>query len=544
MLLSRLSQLPVTLLSLIGFWPTQLPENIVDVGYAKYASTYRLGEYSIGYLGIPYAKPPVGERRFHSPVPLGEERREKGSRIVDVSRYPNFCIQGGREGLPGGAGSEDCLKVNIYKPVNATRESALPVMVFFHGGGYTFGNPRSFPFEHWINQSPNIVIVSVYYRVGSFGFLAPPITDSETGDFDLNAGFHDQIEALRWVQRNINSFGGDPDRVTIDGHSAGGSSVLLHLVREGSSNERLFSAAIAQSVYRVPVPKVEQQEALFDFYAFDAGCGNGNISEKMSCLRRADIRALVKAQDAAETLAVFTSPYRFFRPVVDGKLIRDYPTRLLMNGRFVRVPLLVGATSNETSLPEQDLETGLRWLYPALSDDDVAEFLEVYPGEQFRSFPERFRVTTGESVFICARPLMGRAFNEADTDVWAYRYDQPNPVLGSSVVAHSAESWMMFNGTKTGNNGTATFTPLDENQLAFSRELIAYWISFVRDYNPNTYKLDGSSEWPGYDATSGSRQMVLRQGKDGDSGSRVENEEAAVKKRCDFVYGKVDKEQN
>ncbi|KAJ8072175.1 hypothetical protein PM082_015733 [Marasmius tenuissimus] len=544
MLLPSLSQLPIALLSLIGVWPTRLPENIVDVGYAKYRSTYRLGEYSIGYLGVPYARPPVDERRFRSPVPLEVERRKKNSAIVDVSNYPDFCIQGGRDGLPGGAGSEDCLKVNVYKPVNATHESALPVMVFFHGGGYTFGNPRSFPFEHWINQSPNIIIVSVYYRVGSFGFLVPPITNSETEDFDLNAGFHDQIEALRWVQRNIKSFGGDPDRVTIDGHSAGGSSVLLHLVREGSSSERLFSAAIAQSVYRVPVPKMEQQEALFDFYALDAGCGNGNISEKMSCLRKADVGALVKAQDAAETLAVFTSPYRFFRPVVDGKLILDYPTRLLMNSHFVRVPLLVGATSNETSLPEQDLETGLRWLYPALSDDDVAEFFEVYPAEQFGSFSERFRVTTGESVFVCARPLMARAFNEANTDVWSYRYDQPNPVLGSSVVAHSAESWMMFNGTKTGNNGTATFTPLNENQRAFSRELIAYWISFVRDYNPNTYKLDQSPEWPSYDVDLGSRQMVLHQGQDGDSGSHVETEDAAVKKRCDFVYGKVDEEQN
>ncbi|KAJ8072152.1 hypothetical protein PM082_015710 [Marasmius tenuissimus] len=199
---------------------------------------------------------------------------------------------------------------------------------------------------------------------------------------------------------------------------------------------------MAQSVYRVPISKVEQQEALFDFYALDTGCGNGNISEKMSCLRRADVRALTKAQGAAETLAVFTSPYRFFRPVVDDKPIRDYHTRLLMNGQ---------ATSNETSLPERDLETGLRWLYPALSNDDVAEFLEVYS--------ERLRVATGESVFICARPLMGRAFNEANTDMWAYRHEQPNPILGSSVAAHAAESWMMFNDTNTGNNGTATFTP-------------------------------------------------------------------------------------
>ncbi|KAL0566554.1 hypothetical protein V5O48_015456 [Marasmius crinis-equi] len=335
MLLSQLVQLPLVLLQ--SLLRIQLSDHIVDVGYAKYTSNHRLGEYSIGYLGVPYADPPIGDNRFRAPVPLKEVKR-KSKEIVDLSSYPEFCIQGGRDGLRGGAGSEDCLKLNIYKPVNATRNSALPVLVFFHGGGYTFGNPRNFPFDHWINQSPNILIVSVYYRVGSFGFLAPPTTESNT--HDLNAGFLDQIEALRWIQRNIRSFGGDPARVTIDGHSAGGSSVLLHLLRE--EEEKLFAAAIAQSVYRVPVPRVDQQRELFDFYANEAGCHESNVSEQMECLRKADVSALTRAQDNSETSVTFTSPYRFFRPVVDGKIIRDYPTRTLLKGQSARVPLLVG----------------------------------------------------------------------------------------------------------------------------------------------------------------------------------------------------------
>ncbi|KAL0565380.1 hypothetical protein V5O48_016647 [Marasmius crinis-equi] len=184
--------------------------------------------------------------------------------------------------------------------------------------GYTFGNPRNFPFDHWINQSPNILVVSVYYRVGSFGFLAPPTIESNT--HDLNAGFLDQIEALRWIQRNIRSFGGDPARVMIDGHSAGGSSVLLHLLCE--EEEKLFAAAIAQSVYWVPVPRVDQQRELFDFHANEAGCHEGNVSEQMECLRRTDVSALTRAQDNSETSVTFTSPYQIFRPVIDGKIIR------------------------------------------------------------------------------------------------------------------------------------------------------------------------------------------------------------------------------
>lgn len=122
--------------------------------------------------------------------------------------------------------------------------------------GYVYGNPRNWPFDHWVQQSPNVVIVSVYYRLDSFGFLSTPeFGDSTLGD--LNAGFSDQIQALRWVQSNIAAFGGDPSRVTINGESAGGSSVELHLVTK--NKEKLFSAAIAQSVYRTPLPTPEQQ---------------------------------------------------------------------------------------------------------------------------------------------------------------------------------------------------------------------------------------------------------------------------------------------
>lgn len=123
--------------------------------------------------------------------------------------------------------------------------------------GYRNGNPRNWPFDHWVKQSPNIVVVSVYYRLSSFGFLATPaFRDTANGDF--NAGFLDQIQALKWIKENIGSFGGNADKVTINGQSAGGSSVELHLV--ANEGEQLFSQAIAQSVYRSPLPTPEQQE--------------------------------------------------------------------------------------------------------------------------------------------------------------------------------------------------------------------------------------------------------------------------------------------
>lgn len=163
-----------------------------------------------------------------------------------------------------------------------------------------------------------MVIVSVYYRLDSFGFLTvPELGNSALGD--LNAGFQDQIQALKWVQQHINAFGGDPSKVTINGESAGGSSIELHLVAH--EGQKLFSQAIAQSVYRAPLFEPEQLrvsapsphrfikvmlltpllQPLFDFYTAQAGCGTGSVSvaSRLACLRKASVSALARAQDAA-----------------------------------------------------------------------------------------------------------------------------------------------------------------------------------------------------------------------------------------------------
>ncbi|THU75852.1 Carboxylesterase, partial [Dendrothele bispora CBS 962.96] len=205
--------------------------DIVDTGYAKYLGN-RSFPNTVAYLGLAYAEPPLGDRRFRAPLPLNETRvrEETGGGVVDATEYPNFCVQGPIGGTDmGGAGTEDCLKINVYAPVGAARGDDLPVLVYIHGGGYVFGNPANWPFDHWIHQSPNVVIASVYYRLDSFGFLShPQFRDGVIGD--NNAGFLDQVEALKWVQRNIAAFGGDPEKVTINGESAGGGSVLFHMV--------------------------------------------------------------------------------------------------------------------------------------------------------------------------------------------------------------------------------------------------------------------------------------------------------------------------
>ncbi|KDR78646.1 hypothetical protein GALMADRAFT_64536 [Galerina marginata CBS 339.88] len=516
--------------------------DIIDTGYAKYLGN-RSYPNTVAYLGIPYAEPPVGNRRFRAPLPLNKARvtRESNGAVVDATKNPNFCIQGTTGGGDaGGAGSEDCLNVNIYAPVGAKKGSNLPVLVYIHGGGYVYGNPANWPFDHWINQSPNVVVVSVYYRLSSFGFLAAPaLRDAVNGD--LNAGFLDQIQALKWVQENIASFGGNPSQVTINGESAGGSSVELHLV--ANEGQKLFSGAIAQSVYRTPLPTAEQQVPLFNFYASRAGCVTGSATAQLACLRKASVSALARAQDAAVTSAFTASGYNVFHPVIDGKTIADFPTKLIQAGKFAKVPLIVGATTNETLSGGSDIPTALKSFFPSLPDADVNALLQAYPLSDFASLSAlQFQTVTGDSQLRCARSILGDAFGKA-TKSWTYRYNQRNP--GASAVFHASENYMMFKGTSTGFNGSTTFNAMSPTENAFAEELIAYWLSFVRSGDPNKFKLSRSPVWSPF--TSQSSRIVLQEAPANTttaSGSFVEKQGTEETTRCNLVAGQVLAQQN
>ncbi|KAK0222838.1 alpha/beta-hydrolase [Armillaria nabsnona] len=538
MALIRLSLFVASLSWLAHFLVFANDRLIVDIGYAKYRGNLSYPN-TVTYLGIPYAEPPLGDRRFRAPVPLDTAQiaLEANGAVLDATSYPDFCIQGSTgAGDAGGAGSEDCLKINIYSPING---SNLPVLVYIHGGGYVYGNPANFPFDHWVHQSPNVVIVSVYYRLSSFGFLAiPEFADTINGDF--NAGFLDQIQALKWVKRHIGAFGGDSSRVTINGQSAGGSSVELHLVAH--EDESLFSGAIVQSAYRTSLPLPERQIPLFNFYSKRAGCESSSISSKLQCLREANVSTLAGAQDAAAS--DFAGPYNAFHPVVDGKILTAFPTMSMALGHVARVPLIVGATSNESYVPGYDIPSSLKILFPGLDEQDTDDYLLAYPSSDFDSEEQRLAAAAGESLNRCCRQILASAYSSKGINTWTYRYNQPNPTSGSpNIVAHAAENWMMFLGSNTGYNGSATFSSMTPEETAFSEELIAYWLSFVRAKDPNTFKLERSPVWDRFSLDE-KRQIVLQQDSATMSGSFVELADEKEVARCQFVAGKVEKEQN
>ncbi|KAF8576476.1 alpha/beta-hydrolase [Ramaria rubella] len=513
----------------------------VDTGYAIYIGNHSRSN-TAAFLGIPYAEPPTGEGRFRAPVPLDTAKLQQNKTIFDASEYPEFCVQGTTgSGDAGGAGSEDCLKVNIYAPVNATKESKLPVLVYIHGGGYIYGNPANWPFDHWIEQSPNVVVVSVYYRLTVFGFLAhPALADPSIGS--LNAGFLDQVQALKWVQSHISAFGGDPGKVTINGQSAGGSSVELHLVAN-EGNAPLFTGAITQSVYRKGLPTAEQQLPLFEYLLQNTSCSLPTPAEQISCLRQVSISALIRSADSAGEF--FPGSFNVWIPAIDGTVLTEAPTKLILEDKWAKVPVISGATSNETGF-SGNISADLTAFFPLLSSTDIQEFLNEYPESEFTNSKQRGDTITGELELRCGRELLGGAAAKANLPAFAYRYNQPNPSFGDDVdVEHAAENWMMFLGTNTGFNGSTVFTGLDPVETAFSEELIAYWLSFVRSSNPNTHKLSRSPAWSSFSLQPlhlGNRQVLQQDPNNTTTTSGVEFEEEPLleAQRCEFGFGKVD----
>ncbi|KAF7289183.1 Aldolase-II domain-containing protein [Mycena indigotica] len=524
--------------------------NIVDLGYARYLGNLSFPN-TVAFLGLPYAEPPLDNLRFRAPLPLNTARLaiEAKGRVIDATQYPDFCVQGstgGKCGDAGGAGSEDCLKVNIYAPAGAKAGDNLPVLVYIHGGGYFFGNPANWPFDHWIHQSPNVVIVSVYYRLDAFGFLSHPEFSADPALGDHNAGFQDQVLALKWVQKHISKFGGDATKVTINGESAGGSSVELHMVANSDKGKNLFRGVIAQSVYRTPLARPEQRVAQFNLFASQAGCGPGSTTEQMKCLRQASVSALARAQDATAGSSTLTG-YKLFQPVLDGKTFSDFPTNTFGAGRgFSDVPIIVGATTNETLSGGSSIPDALKSFFPSMSNDDANKLVAAYPVSQFAdSTALQFQAATGESELKCARHVIASAVSQrGKAKVWTYRYNQPNPTSGSPAVSHAAENWMMFLGVNTGVNGTRQFTPQTPIETAFASELIAYWLSFVRALDPNTHKLARSPFWKPF-SVSDKERMILQEGPEPNaSGSFLELQSGEETGRCDSVAELAGAQQN
>ena len=457
------------------------------------------------YKGIPYADPPVGDLRWKPPRTVKPWRG-----VRDCFEFGAACPQtvplllaAIPEMSIGAPLSEDCLFLNVWAPA-AAKSAKLPVLYWIHGGGFVMGAASQPLYDAEELARLGCIVVSVNYRIGLFGFLAHPALSSESPDHvSGNYGLLDQIEGLRWVRRNIAAFGGDPQRVTIFGESAGGISVLCLMVAPEARG--LFNGAIAQSATALDLIPVGGQNPAKPDTAEQIGrrliaaCGLGDSTDPRQ-MRQLDARLLVKAAPVDGGPFRPGSPLRFkppsvvVGPAVDGHLIPDRPTRLFAVGREHPVPLIIGNTRDEMALflltarmPAD--EAG----YLKTLKEDFGEFAapiaQAYPaGDASQIRSAAVQLATDLSFSVEAR-FIARSHAAAGNKVFRYQFSRG-----------TRRGFLQFLGAHHGADVAFVFQrPLgrDEQELRISRTIGQYWTHFAATGDPN---VQGVPPWPAYRA--------------------------------------------
>jgi para-nitrobenzyl esterase len=435
------------------------------------------------YLGLPFAAPPVGDRRWRPPAPAAS-----WTSVRDAATFAPACPQKGvsMPGEPPPQTSEDCLYLNVWTP---RRRSAkpLPVMVWIHGGGYANG-ATALPL-YWGDRlaERDVVVVSINYRLGPLGFLAHPELSLEGGGSSGNYGLMDQIAALEWVRRNVAAFGGDPRNVTIAGQSAGAMSVSLLMASPRA--EGLFQRAIGQSggVFE-PLqlaPSYRLAQAQTDGAAYAASLGAGSL-------------AALRALPASRLLDGRASSVS--HPVVGDAVLPLSPYEAYVAGRQTKVPILVGDNADEArSLIDPGPVTAatfpadLQRAWGPLPPSIVAAYPFTTDEEARRARLDLERdLRFGWDMRAWAR-LQTRA---GGPPAYAYRFGQSPPFPAGSPRAgwgpsHFAELWYIFDH-------------LDQEPWAWSAAdrkladvMAGYWVNFARSGNPNG---PGLPPWPAHGA--------------------------------------------
>jgi para-nitrobenzyl esterase len=451
------------------------------------------------FRGLPYAAPPTGARRWRAPQPAAS-----WSGVRDATVFAPSCPQPANLFAPAGPQSEDCLYVNVYAPAATNLASGHhPVMVWIHGGGFVEDGARNY--EPTQMAADGTVVVTVDYRLGALGFLAHPALASRPGGPAGNYGLMDQQAALGWIQRNISAFGGDPHNVTISGESAGGTSVLMHLVATGSRG--LFQRAIVQSgAFALDQTPLASAEAFGQSFAAKVGCAN----ETAACLRAAPLSRLLE-----------DFPGAAIPGVIDGDVLKESIRSALTAGRFARVPFLnghnhleeaifvlgthsvvsggtfVGITSPVTVANYQsELQTALD-----VSSARAAAIAALYPAPSDQLAPFALSAAVGDANFACPDYQVD-TWTAPHVPTFAYEFDDDNApprYAPIPVATHGSEIQYLYALPNAPIPG-----PLNPTEQQLSRAMQAAWASFAANGDPSTAALP----WPSFNSTGNGMQLV------------------------------------
>jgi len=440
------------------------------------------------FRGIPYAEPPVKELRWRAPVPA---RPWKGTR--DATRFGPACVQPpSRPGSIYSLGdalptSEDCLSLNVWTPADA--ENA-PVFVWIHGGSLVAGSSREPMYDGARLAAQGLVVVSINYRLGVLGYLAHPDLSAESADgVSGNYGLLDQIEALRWVQRNIAAFGGDPGNVTIAGESAGALSVMYLLAAPPARG--LFHKAIAQSAYMITTPAL--REAVHGLPAAE--------ESGLEMSRKIGVRGLprLRAMDPLElTVKAAMSGFLPFGNV-DGKVLPAQLVEVFDRGQQAPVPLLAGFNEGEIRslrflLPPQPADAGSYEAAIRAAYGDLAEaMLARYPATDL---DEAMLATTRDAMYGWTAERLVRKQAELGLPSYLYYFDHGYTAANEAGLHafHAAELPYVF-ASHERTTPLWPKAPSTPGEQALTAAISGYWASFARSGKPVA---PGQPDWQPY----------------------------------------------
>jgi len=435
------------------------------------------------FLGIPYAKPPVGELRWAPP-----QKPESWTAPRSTKEYGARCAQLESTVLQNAASdTEDCLYLNVWAPAAAPKQK-LPVMVWIHGGGNVNGS-ASEPVPYLLTghfysgehlAARDVVVVSLNYRLGVLGFLSHPQLSGE-GGHSGNQGLLDQQLALAWVKQNIAQFGGDPSNVTIFGESAGSLDVCLHVASPKSRG--LFQRAISQSggcTTLQTTSAVAQQRS-------------AELAQKLGC-NGDDSLACVRGKSTSELLAAATGIS--FGPIVDGAFLPEQARALFDKGDIAKVPYILGSNTDEGTLFTQQLsnvttdEAYRAAITQRVGAQATEAVLQRYPVSNFKDEPKPYQAALarvfGDQSLVCSTYDAALRAAKAGAPTWLYNFDIPSNV-GNLGATHGAELVYVF----------GTSPNLTEEQQRASDGIQGYWTNLAKKGDPNG---QGLAEWPKFSA--------------------------------------------
>ena len=480
------------------------------------------------YKGIPFAAPPVGDLRWRPPQPMAP-----WTGVRQAAEFGADCMQG-RFGPPQAAGanaapapSENCLFLSVWRPASAPADARLPVMVWIHGGGFVGGSGSSPSTSGVQFAKQGVVLVSINYRLGRFGFFAFPALSRERPDETKgNYAYMDQIAALQWVKRNIAAFGGDPNNVTIFGFSAGGVSV--HSLLASPMARGLFHKAIAESGGSrdsVLTARPMREDGVDPNYPVSAETIGIQFARSMG-IEGTDQAALAKLRALSSEEVLRGAPAQpgvrgpsyETTPILDGKLVTETAETVYKARRQPRVPIMVGSNSADTAgnrvratTKEQLFSRFGQWSAQAKAAYDPDGTTELAT-----------LVTRANDDFGQAEParFAASAFAANGSPAYRYRFSYVPAALREQMrmgAPHGGEVGFVF-GTLTTRPGS-TLSPEDQ---AVSHMAQSYWVNFARTGDPNGA---GLPAWPRHDP---SKDLIFDFHPDGTAGAIPDSRKARL----------------